>query len=303
MTWQGDKMTVGYILYKDGQFAGILTEPSLTIAEDDNASYTVKAISRHGVTSMAKKVADPSKMLAFPTAEGFGKYTSGGRGGKVVKVTSLADDKDGITEGTLRWAFKQYPDEPITIVFAVSGEIKLVSDMRVKRNDWTLAGQTAPGEGIVITHNKMNFGGSQNFIIRNMRFRIGQNNASGTLVAEGAVATENCANYIFDHCTVGWSVEENMNTQDSHFLTVQNTMVHEGLYNAGHPKEPAAMAHSGAARRRHTITTSLHTTTAEARESTVHAATIMWSSWSMSTMSTTTTAARADATAARTQLM
>lgn len=236
ITWQGDKMTVGYILYKDGQFAGILTEPTITIEDGDNANYTVKAISRHGVTSVAKKVADPSKMLAFPTAEGFGKYTSGGRGGKVVKVTSLADDNDGATEGTLRWAFKQHPDEPITIVFAVSGEIKLVSDMRVKRNDWTLAGQTAPGEGIVITHNKMNFGGSQNFIIRNVRFRIGQNDASGSVVEEGAVATENCANYIFDHCTVGWSVEENMNTQDSHFLTVQNTMVHEGLYDAGHKK-------------------------------------------------------------------
>ena len=62
-----------------------------------------------------------AQLPAFPGAEGFGKYTSGGRGGKVVYVTSLADDADGTTEGTLRWAMKQYPDEPITVCFAVTG--------------------------------------------------------------------------------------------------------------------------------------------------------------------------------------
>ena len=68
----------------------------------------------------------PDTIVAFPGAEGFGKYTSGGRGGKVVYVTTLADDANGETEGSLRWAVKQYPGEPITICFAVSGEIRLV---------------------------------------------------------------------------------------------------------------------------------------------------------------------------------
>ena len=77
----------------------------------------MKSISRHGVTSDAVEAKEGAMMLAFPTAEGFGKYTSGGRGGQVVTVTSLADDG---TEGTLRWAFEQYPDEPITIVFALT---------------------------------------------------------------------------------------------------------------------------------------------------------------------------------------
>ena len=95
----------------------------------------------------------PDTLVAFPGAEGFGKYTSGGRGGKVVYVTTLADDANGETEGSLRWALKQYPDTPLTVCFAVSGEIRLVKDLRVNRRNYTIAGQTAPGMGIVITYS------------------------------------------------------------------------------------------------------------------------------------------------------
>ncbi len=174
-----------------------------------------------------------SDILAFPTAEGFGKYATGGRGGQVVYVTSLEDDG---SEGTLRWAVEQYPDEPLTIVFAVSGQITLTSQLSISRSDWTLAGQTAPGDGIVIARNKVNMGGSENFIVRNVRFRAGAYDTDGASLMDNAVGAENCANYIFDHCSFGWSVEENMNTADSHFLTVQYSMVHEGLYDGGHSK-------------------------------------------------------------------
>lgn len=233
ITWEGDDNTVGYIIYKDGAFAGMTTEDKLTKDATDNAEYAISSISRHGVTSIPVKAAEATQLLAFPTAEGFGKYATGGRGGKVVTVTSLADDG---SQGTLRWALKQYPGEPLTVVFAVSGQIKLNSELSIKRADWTLAGQTAPGEGIVITHNKVNVGGSQNFIVRNIRFRCGQRNAAGEILADQSVGAENCSNFIFDRCNFGWSVEENMNTQDSHFLTVQYSIVHEGLYNAGHHK-------------------------------------------------------------------
>ncbi len=178
----------------------------------------------------------PDTIVAFPGAEGFGKYTSGGRGGKVVYVTSLADDADGTTEGTLRWAVQQYPGEPLTVCFAVSGEIRLVKDLRINRRNYTIAGQTAPGMGIVITHNKVNCGGSQNFIIRNLRFRIGRNDADDTIITQNAFGAENCESFIIDHCDFGWSTEENMNTYDSHFITVQYCIVHEGLNNSGHPK-------------------------------------------------------------------
>ena len=183
----------------------------------------------------------PDTIVAFPGAEGFGKYTSGGRGGKVVYVTTLADDKEGVTEGSLRWAIKQYPDEPLTVCFAVSGEIRLVDRLYFnRRENFTLAGQTAPGMGVVITHHKVEFGGSKNFIVRNLRFRIGHADVNGNLLKANAVGAENCENYIFDHCDFGWSTEENMNSNDSHFLTVQYCIVHEGLYYSGHPKQPRA---------------------------------------------------------------
>lgn len=178
----------------------------------------------------------PDTLVAFPGAAGFGKYTSGGRGGKVVYVTSLEDDAEGETEGTLRWAVKQYPDEPLTVCFAVTGEIQLVKDLRINRKNYTIAGQTAPGVGIVITHNKVNCGGSENFIIRNIRFRVGRYNTDSTFITVNAFGAENCSNYIIDHCEFGWSTEENMNTYDSHFITVQYCIVHEGLNSSGHPK-------------------------------------------------------------------
>ncbi len=178
----------------------------------------------------------PDTIVAFPGAEGFGKYTSGGRGGKVVYVTTLADDANGETEGSLRWAVKQFPDEPLTVCFAISGEIRLVKDLRISRQNYTIAGQTAPGMGIVITHNKVNLGNSKNFILRNIRFRIGNEDANGNFLNASAFAAENCENYIIDHCDFGWSSEENMNTNDSHFITVQYCIIHEGLYDAGNGK-------------------------------------------------------------------
>ena len=232
ISWESDDNAAGYIIYKDGSFYKFTTDKAIAKDADDNAKYSVASVSKQGVVSKTVTAAEAIKLPAFPTAEGFGKYTTGGRGGKVVKVTTLADSGTG----SLRWAFEQYPGEPITIVFEVSGDIVLKDQLKVNRADWTLAGQTAPGEGIVITHNKVNFGGSQNFIVRNVRFRAGHAGTNGEVLEDQSIGAENCNNYIFDHCTVGWSVEENMNTQDCHFLTVQNSIIHEGLYNAGHKK-------------------------------------------------------------------
>lgn len=234
ITWESDENAAGYIVMVDGAFKALVSEPAWHLdGSADAASVSVKAVSRHGVTSKAVRATEATQTLAFPTAQGFGKYAAGGRGGKVVKVTKLSDDG---SEGTLRWAFKQHPGEPLTIVFEVSGVIELASELRVNRPDWTLAGQTAPGDGILIARNKVNFGGSENFIVRNVRFRSGRLDKAGNVLTDNACGAENCSNFIFDHCSFGWSVEENMNTADSHFLTVQYSIVHEGLYNAGHSK-------------------------------------------------------------------
>ena len=177
-----------------------------------------------------------SQIPAFPTAEGFGKFSTGGRGGQVVEVTSLADSLVAIP-GTLRWALTQYSGQPITVVFRVSGIIALKGDIRCQRNGLTLAGQTAPGDGICIRGGKMNFGGSTNLIFRHIRFRIGLSRGNdGGFLAGGSLGFENGSSAIFDHCDFGWAAEENITMYDDHYVTVQWCILHEGLYCAGHEK-------------------------------------------------------------------
>lgn len=170
-------------------------------------------------------------VLAFPTASGFGKYASGGRGGKVVEVVNLNDSG----EGSLRWALTEAGRENATIVFRVTGVITLKKDIRAKLHHVTIAGQTAPGLGIVYRGGKLNLGGSRDLIIRNIRGRLGKTD-DGKFIGGGSIGIENADTLIIDHCCFGWSGEENMTIYDNHFTTVQWSIVHEGLYNAGHPK-------------------------------------------------------------------
>lgn len=187
-----------------------------------------------------------AQTLAFPTAEGFGKYASGGRGGAVIEVTNLTDDPDNPAEGSLRWALKQHKGEPITVVFRVSGTIDLKGhDLRSNRSNITIAGQTAPGDGICIKGGTLNMGGSRNLIIRHIRSRVGVLNDdtycpgtvnSDNFIPGAALNIENGGNFIIDHCSFGWSAEENVGWYDNDHTTVQWCLFEEGLYNAGHLK-------------------------------------------------------------------
>ncbi len=190
-----------------------------------------------------------NKLLAFPTARGFGKFVTGGRGGKVVEVTNLEDNPSNPSEGSLRWALTVAGKENATIVFRVSGVIKIqpnaqkTRDLRASLKNVTIAGQTAPGGGILIRGGKVNLGGSDNVIIRNLRFRIGDidvadlaKSTDSRFIKGAALGVENAKNLIIDHCSFGWSGEENMTMYDNHFTTVQWCIIHEGLYDAGHQK-------------------------------------------------------------------
>ncbi len=192
---------------------------------------------------------EDDKLLAFPTARGFGKYVSGGRGGKVVEVTNLEDNPANPSEGSLRWALTVAGKENATIVFRVSGIIKIqpnaqkVRDLRAKLTNVTIAGQTAPGDGILIRGGKVNLGGSDNVIVRNLRFRTGDIDEAdlakptdSRFIKGAALGVENAKNLIIDHCCFGWSGEENMTMYDNHFTTVQWCILHEGLFDAGHLK-------------------------------------------------------------------
>jgi len=191
-----------------------------------------------------------SQTPAFPTAEGYGKYATGGRGGKVVFVENLddyiaANNLEAPIPGSFRWALKQYPGEPLTVIFRVSGTIKLKpyivsgsnqNDIRCSRPNLTIAGQTAPGEGICIRNSKINLGGSTDLIVRNIRFRIGENAADSTFIPGGSVGCENALRVIFDHCVFGWSGEENLTMYDNRFTTCQWSVFHEALFDDGHGK-------------------------------------------------------------------
>lgn len=166
------------------------------------------------------------RLPAFPGAEGFGRYASGGRGGKVYHVTTL---EDGMQEGTLRYALEQ--QGPRTVVFDVAGTIFLNAPLRITEGDLTVAGQTAPGEGICIARFPVTIR-ARNVIMRYLRFRVGNYSRRDP---DGLGSSES-EDLIIDHCSISWSVDECCSVYGGERLTVQWCLISESLRNAGHKK-------------------------------------------------------------------
>ncbi|THU34128.1 pectate lyase [Niastella caeni] len=168
--------------------------------------------------------------IAFPGAEGFGKYTTGGRGGKVLVVTTLEDDG----AGSLRKAVQA--KGPRIVVFAVSGTIHLQSKLDIKGNI-TIAGQTAPGDGICLADYPVVLSGD-NIIVRYLRFRMGDKNQKGGMVdgsgSDDAFGGTRRNNIIVDHCSVSWSTDEALSVYSGDSTTLQWNLISEPLNYSYH---------------------------------------------------------------------
>ena len=171
------------------------------------------------VFAFTLSTAASAQQLAFPGAEGFGRFATGGRGGKVYHVTNLNDTGSG--------SFSDAVSSPNRIVvFDVAGVIRLKSRVSVSKNIY-IAGQTAPGEGITLYGNGLSFSGASNTICRYLRVRMGVVGDSGA----DALGIANGENIIFDHCSVAWGRDEtfSISGESAKNITIQNSIISQGL--------------------------------------------------------------------------
>ena len=169
--------------------------------------------------------ADTPTVPAFPGAEGYGAMTRGGRGGKVILVTNLNDSGPG----SLREACET--EGPRIVVFRVSGTITLESRLTISNPYITIAGQTAPGDGICIKRYPLSISASE-VIIRYIRVRLGDETDNDA----DAISGRYHKNIIIDHVSASWSVDETVSIYHCENVTIQWCLISESMYNAGHVK-------------------------------------------------------------------
>ncbi len=190
-------------------------------------SGTIPAIRSIAATLVMVLQSAYAQLPAFPGAEGYGSHATGGRGGDVYIVTN----RNASGAGSFADAIATAPSQGRTIVFAVSGHIRLPSGsgggLSINKNKITVAGQTAPGDGICFWNNTMNLTGND-MVIRNIRWRYGKQTAGGD-----SVDIANSQRIILDHCDVMFSTDENLSSFGTppEFFTFQWSINAWGLQN------------------------------------------------------------------------
>ncbi len=175
------------------------------------------------LTAVVKAQPQP---LAFPGAEGCGCFASGGRGGEIVYVTNLNDSGPG----SLRYALTECPS-PKIIMFTLSGNILLKSKMEVREGNFTIAGQSAPGNGICVAGSGIDIE-ADNVIIRYIRIRPGDINGDEI----DALTIKRSKNVIVDHCSFSWGTDETCSCYDNTNFTLQWCIISESLNSSVHRK-------------------------------------------------------------------
>lgn len=183
---------------------------------------------------------NPSKLpggqqRSFPTAEGFGAASLGGRGGRVIQVTTLADSGTGSLRACMM------ATGPRTCVFRVGGTIELLTQIKPTSGYLTIAGQTAPGDGIAIKNHPSNLTGSPLFfnkphnIIRHIRVRPGPTSGAKQDTTDSITVDSGAVNTIIDHVSLSWATDEPFNTtKAASNVTIQWSLVYEGLSKSTH---------------------------------------------------------------------
>ncbi|MDE6418628.1 MAG: hypothetical protein K2K49_05405 [Duncaniella sp.] len=246
LTWKGADVAVSHklVLGTDStevadavryQYEG--TDPRYTaggLSPLEQYWWRVDEVEADGTVHTGKVMTFRTRRDAFPGAEGYGRYAIGGRGGSVYHVTSLEDDAE--TPGTLRYGIEKLSG-PRTIVFDVAGLITLKSRLVVSDKFVTIAGQTAPGKGILLRGKA--FGMQSDGITRFMRLYLGgaddwNDKMGGNPNTSDGMGMTGNDHSIMDHCSIAWTIDEGFSSRGAKTMTLQRTMISEALNYAGH---------------------------------------------------------------------
>ncbi len=241
--FSSDETEVTSATTSSASFKGNQTETTYDVSGlDTHLTYywRIDEIKEDGTTTQGNVWSFRTVQLAFPGAEGYGRYARGGRDGIVVHVTNLNDSG----EGSLRYAIEEDLG-PRTIVFDVSGTIALESRLTLADDYVTVAGQTAPGKGICLRDAPFGLSGANDAIVQQVRVRRGNvGDYDWGIDGMGMAGSNNC---IIDHCSISWTIDEAFSSRNASNISLQRTFISEALNVANHPNYVYGTKHGYAA--------------------------------------------------------